>query len=133
MDDIINALKKNKKDKETDNRITAKRYSIFFRSLYNATYLDQEYSQLFMKILEQAPDDYAAVGLPPDIPFVHKTGIRIDERVMADSGIVYVPGRPYILTIMVQQKKKGELDQEEAKKLLQKISEEVYSYVSKPF
>jgi beta-lactamase class A len=133
MDDVIEALKKNKKDEETDNRITAKRYSIFFRSLYNATYLDQNFSQMFMKILERAPDDYAASGLPEDIPFVHKTGIRIDEKVMADSGIVYVPGRPYIITIMVQQKKKGELNQEEVQKLLRQISEEVYTYVSRPF
>jgi beta-lactamase class A len=131
MDDVIEGLKRNKKDVEdTDNRITAKRYSIFFRSLYNATFLDQEYSQLFLKILQRAPREYLSLGLPEDIVFVHKTGIRIDEKVMADSGIVYVPGRPYLLTVMISQNKKGDLDKEEIQKIFKEISEEVYRYVS---
>lgn len=130
MDDIINALKKNKSDDETDNRMTAKRYSIFFRSLYNATFLDQKHSELFLSILEKAPNDFLSQGIPSDIPFVHKTGIRIDERVMADSGVVYVPGRPYILTVMIEQKKEGELDQEEIAKIFKEISEAAYHYVS---
>lgn len=131
MDDVIDALKKapSKKD-EVDNRITAKRYSIFFRSLYNATYLNQEYSQLFLKILANAPRDLIGAGLPSNISFVHKTGIRIDESVRADSGIVYAPGRPYLFTVMVQKKGEGDLDEEEVGKLFKQIGEEVYSYVT---
>lgn len=131
MDDVIEGLKRNKKDVEdVDNRITAKRYSIFFRSLYNATYLNQEYSQLFLSILQRAPKEQLSLGLPEDIVFVHKTGIRIDEKVMADSGIVYVPGRPYLLTVMISQNKKGDFDKEEIQRIFKEISEEVYRYVS---
>lgn len=131
MDDVIDTLKRdNKKDSDVDNRITAKRYSIFFRSLYNSTYFTHENSKMFLDILSRAPKEYLSLGLPSDIAFVHKTGIRIDEKVMADSGIVYVPGRPYILTVMVAQNKAGELDQEEIKKMFKTISEMVYSYVS---
>lgn len=131
MDDVIDALKKApSKKEEVDNRITAKRYSIFFRSLYSATYLDQEYSNLFLEILSKAPKDLAGAGLPDGIPFVHKTGVRVDEAVRADSGIVYVPGRPYLLTIMIQKKGKGDLDQEEVNAIFKQIGEKVYTYVT---
>lgn len=132
MDDVIDALKKApSKKEEVDNRITAKRYSIFFRSLYNATYLDQEHSQLFLKILQNAPRDLVGAGIPANVPFVHKTGIRIDEAVRADSGIVYVPGRPYLLTVMIQKKGKGVVNEEEVSQLFKQIGEEVYMYVTK--
>lgn len=130
LDDVIEALKKSpKKESEVDNRITAKRYSIFFRSLYNATYLDQKHSELFLEILSNAPRDLLGKGLPPDVSFVHKTGIRVDENVRADSGIVYAKGRPYILTVMVQ-KKKGEMSEEEVMLLFEDISRKVYYYVT---
>jgi beta-lactamase class A len=130
MDDIIDTLKKSPKGDELDNRITAKRYTIFFRSLYNATFLNQEYSQLFLSILQHAPRELLSKGIPDDVVFVHKTGIRIDEAVRADSGIVYAYGRPYLITVMVQQKDKGVLREEEVNKLFESISQEIYSYVA---
>ncbi len=133
LDDIIEALKLSPKGvDDVDNRITAKRYSIFFRSLYNSTYLTTEFSQMFLSILQNAPRDLLGGGLPQDVPFVHKTGIRIDEKVKADSGIVYVTGRPYILTVMIQQKKKGDFDQKEINSIFEEISKEVYSHVANP-
>ena len=131
LDDVIETLKKSpKKETEADNRITAKRYSIFFRSLYNATYLDQEHSELFLEILKQAPRDLLGNGIPKEIPFVHKTGVRIDEAVRADSGIVYAHGRPYIITVMIQ-KKKGVLDEKEVGLLFEDISRKIYHYVTR--
>ena len=131
MDDIIDALKRapNKKAQE-DNRMTAKNYSIFFRSLYNATYLDQEHSELFLSILSHAPRDLLGQALTPSVPFVHKTGIRTDDAVRADSGIVYLPGRPYLLTVMITKKTKGELNDTEVNQIFKDISEEVYTYVT---
>lgn len=132
MDDVIDALKKApSKKEEVDNRMTAKRYSIFFRSLYNATFLDQEHSQLFLKILAQAPRDLVGAGVPVHVPFVHKTGVRVDEAVRADSGIIYAEGRPYLLTVMIQKKGKKELDEKEVSTLFRQIGEEVYTYVTK--
>ena len=130
MDDVIDSLKRNKKDADIDNRITAKRYSIFFRSLYNATFLNQKYSEMFLDILGGAPKEYISLGLPEDINFVHKTGIRIDEKVMADSGVVYAGGRPYLITVMIAQKEDGDLNREEIKKLFKDIGSLVYSYVT---
>ncbi len=130
MDDVINALKRSKDDEDIDNRITAKRYTIFFRSLYNASYLNQEYSELFLNILSQAPGELLSKGLPEEVRFVHKTGIRIDEFVRADSGIVYAKNRPYLLTVMVQAKSKEDFEEEGMTKVFESISEEVYRYVT---
>lgn len=131
LDDIIETLKLSpKKENEVDNRMTAKRYSIFFRSLYNATFLTQENSELFLKILEHAPRDLLGQGIPDSVSFVHKTGIRIDERVRADSGIIYAGGRPYLLTVMIQKKKQGEVSEEEVAKLFKDISSKTYHYVT---
>lgn len=131
LDDIIDALKKSpKKDAEEDNRITAKRYTIFFRSLYNATFLKPYYSQKFLEILGHAPKELLSKGLPENVPFVHKTGVRVDEAVRADSGIVYVKGRPYLITVMVQQKKKGMLDEKGVNDMFESISHEIYTYVA---
>lgn len=134
MDDIIDALKKSPKGQETDNRMTAKRYTIFFRSLYNATYLSPEYSELFLDILQHAPQEHLSRGLPSRVKFVHKTGVRVDEQVWADSGIVYVPGRPYLLTVMIQRKdtKKQITDEvtKEVEGMFQDIAREIYVYVS---
>lgn len=130
LDDIITALRKAPKDKETDNRITAKRYSVFFRSLYNATYLNPENSQKFLDILKDAPKEYLSAGLPENIRFVHKTGIRTDDMVRADSGIVYAPDRPYILTVMVQKKDKANPPADgEIENIFKEISKETYDYV----
>jgi len=131
LDDIINALKKAPSDQEFNNSITAKRYSIFFRSLYNATFLNPKYSNLFLDILAGSPKEYLSSGLPDNIKFVHKTGIRDDDLVWADSGIVYVPNRHYLLTVMIRQKnQENPSDREEINKLFRSISEEIYDYVS---
>ena len=132
LDDIIDSLKTAPSvEAETDNRITAKRYSIFFRSLYNSTYLKPEHSQLFLNILKNAPCENLCKGLPSDIEFVHKTGIRTDKSVNADSGIVYAPNRPYLLTVMIQKKSDTIEKKEEIDKIFTDISKEVYDYVYK--
>lgn len=131
LDDVIDALKKSpKKDAELDNRITAKRYTVFFRSLYSATFLNPEYSQKFLDILSRAPRELLSKGIPDDVSFVHKTGVRVDESVRADAGIVYVPGRPYLITVMVQQKDKKPLREEEVNRIFESIGREIYTYVA---
>lgn len=131
LDDVIDTLKKSpKKEQEVDNRITAKRCTGFFRSLYNATFLNLEYSQQFLSILQKAPHELLSKGIPESVPFVHKTGIRVDEAVRADAGIVYVPGRPYLITVMVQQKDKKKLREQDVDVLFESISKEIYTYVA---
>lgn len=130
LEDILESVRSAKQSTQEDNRMTAKRYSVFFRSLYNATYLSPEYSQKFLDILVgNTNHEYLAKTLPEGIPFAHKTGIRKDDNSFADSGIIYLPNRPYLLTVMIQ-RKKGEAEDKEVKKIMDDISQSVYRYIT---
>jgi hypothetical protein len=127
---MLDTLKRTPLDEEPDNRMTSKDYSVFFRSLYNATYLSAEYSQLFLHILNDVPAEYLGQDIPADVVFAHKTGIRVDKNVWADSGIVYVSHRPYLLTVMIQQKDNLVAGREDVHKIFQAVSGEIYNYVT---
>jgi hypothetical protein len=86
---------------------------------------------MFLNILEKAPEENLDLGLPPEINFVHKTGVRVEEAVNADAGIVYVPNRPYLLTVMIQKRDTiPENDDRKVKEIFKEISQEIYNYVS---
>src|SRR3989344_4446409 len=105
--------------------LSAKRYSVIFRSLYNASYLSEENSQKLLSYLSQSPfKEYVESGLPPGIPFAHKIGTEEEKGVYLDSGIVYAPNRPYILTVMIKSK-----NEQLAQEKMKDISEKVYTYV----
>jgi beta-lactamase class A len=108
-----------------EGRISAKKYSVIFRSLYNASYLSESDSQKLLEILSRTPfDEYAGSAIPDEVKFAHKIGVSDERNAFLDAGIVYVPKRPYILTIMIATN-----DNEEAKKIMYDISDRVYKYV----
>jgi beta-lactamase class A len=86
-------------------------YSIFFRTLYNATYLTPNYSEKALALLTQT--DFAQgieAGVPNVVQVAQKFG---DSNLVApdgtlqgyelhDCGIVYYPGRPYLLCVMTK-------------------------------
>jgi beta-lactamase class A len=110
----------------TDGALSAKRYSIIFRSLYNSSYLSEENSQKLLSYLSQTPfKEYIQSALPQDVVFVHKIGISEDEKVYLDSGVAYLKNRPYILTIMVKDK-----SDDKSKEIMKDISGKVYTYIS---
>ena len=130
LDDVLEGLKKNPDANSVDNRMTAKTYSVFFRSLFNATYLSADNSQLFLRYLVDGPTEYAKSGVPENVIFTHKTGIREEDGVWADSGIVYESRRPYLLTIMIEKKNlEEEVSKEEIEALFKDISSQIYTYV----
>lgn len=130
LDETLEALKRAPTELEVDNRMTARGFSIFFRSLYNATYLSPEYSQMFLSILLNSPREYLALGLPEEVPFAHKTGIRADDQVWVDSGIVYLARRPYLLTVMIQKNPNALVPTSSPEELFSVISKEVHDYVA---
>lgn len=130
LDEVLEGLKKNPDENSVDNRMTAKTYSVFFRSLFNATYLSPDNSQLFLKYLVDSPAEYAKSGVPSEVIFTHKTGVREEDGVWADSGIVYEYRRPYIVTIMLEKKNlEEEVTNEEIEALFKDISSQIYTYV----
>ncbi|MCK9344622.1 MAG: class A beta-lactamase-related serine hydrolase [Candidatus Pacebacteria bacterium] len=110
---------------KTEGSLSAKKYSVMMRALYSSSYLSEENSQKLLKYLSQSPfKDYIQRGIPEGIPFSHKIGVDDERRVYLDSGIIYAPGRPYLLTVMTKNK-----NLETAQKMMADISKKAYNYV----
>lgn len=90
-----------------DYLTTVHNYASFFRILYNGTYLSHEYSEQLLSILAESTFTKGIVaGVPKGIPVAHKFGERAftgDSSVqLHDCGIIYKPGNPYLLCIMMR-------------------------------
>lgn len=107
-----------------DREVTTKKFSIFWRSLFAASYLSPEHSQKLLEIMNQSSSvDYLRQGIPENIPLSHKIGVSDD--VYSDSGIVYAPNRPFIITVMMREK-----DESKVKESMKLIIEKSYNYVA---
>ena len=110
---------------KSDGKISAKRYAVILRALYNSSYLAEENSQKILSYLTQSPfKDYIQGGLPQDVVFAHKIGISGAEKVFLDSGIVYEQNRPYLLTMMIKNR-----DEQKSKEIMKDISRKIFDYV----
>jgi beta-lactamase class A len=111
----------------TEQQVSTKKYSIFWRSLYTSSYLSPEHSGQLIEIMaKSASHEYLASGLPAETMFSHKIGVLYDRSIYADSGIVYAVKRPYILTVMINGK-----DKKTAETMMSDISRSVYDYISR--
>lgn len=89
--------------------ISAKRYSLFFRVLYNGTYLDRERSNEALELLTETEYEYGIrAGTPSSVKIAHKFGLRLKEEEasgtaveLSDCGIVY-HSSPYLLCVMTE-------------------------------
>lgn len=88
-------------------KISTKTYALFFRILYNATYLSTKFSQEALDLLSRAT--YAnglRAGVPNNMTIAHKFGEHVSEGTTADGvelhdcGIVYHPETNYLLCVM---------------------------------
>ncbi len=120
----------------TDNRylISAKTYSLFFRILYNATYLSRDYSERALELLAKTQyEEGILAGIPKGTVVADKFGQfgvpnplnkNGEEWELHDCGIVYKPDHPYLLCAMT----KGE-DLDTLQTVIQNISRIVYKEV----
>ena len=88
-------------DQNTPDFITLKQYGLFFRILYNATYLNREYSEKALSILVQAPEDVGlSADIPKELPIANRYGVRspnVNEYELYDCSMIYYPQHPYLL------------------------------------
>lgn len=89
-------------------QLSAKKYGLFFRVLYNGTFLNREKSNQALEMLSQSEFDLGIrAGTPSGIDIAHKHGVyggtkdgsHITE--VSDCGIVYTSS-PYLLCIMTR-------------------------------
>ena len=87
-------------------RLTIRQYSIFFRILFNASFLSRTNSEYALKLLSESSFEQGVrKGVPLDVAVSHKFGERKtsgDLQQFHDCGIVYYPQHPYLLCVMTR-------------------------------
>lgn len=108
--------------------ISAKEYTRILRVLYTSNFLKPENSEKILRYMSQATfKDYLSQGIPADIVFAHKYGENKDYNIFADSGIVYVPGKPYMISVIIKGKDSTPETRAWAVNLMKDISERAYN------
>lgn len=111
---------------DTNRKMSAKEYSRIFRTLYYSSFLTPDHSEKLLALLSESQfDGYLTAGLPAGTMFAHKIGEDDLSGTYLDSGIVYVPERPYLLTIAVSGKSEAE-----AHEIMKEVSRMTYAYVA---
>lgn len=122
-------------DLEPENYMSVISYASFFRTLFNASYLDRIQSEQLLEVLSHSEFKEGLVaGVPSSITVAHKFGERKIEygssikNQLHDCGIVYYPDHPYLLCVM----SKGD-NFVELKETIRKVSKEVYEELDKKY
>ena len=112
--------------------VSTKTYSLFFRTLYNATFLNNEMSEIALKILSEVEfKDGLVAGVDPGIRIAHKFGKytavkdgRATSAEVHDCGIIYYPHAPYLLCVMTRGN-----DSKELQGIIKQISRLAYDFM----
>lgn len=102
---------------------TAEDITTFFKALYQGQVISKKSSDKIIEILSLSKiNDRIPANLPEGVRVVHKTGEL--PKVRHDAGIVYLPGKDYIIVLMSK-----DLNFEDSGvEFLAKISKDVYEY-----
>jgi beta-lactamase class A len=104
-------------------------YASFYRVLYNASYLNQEYSEKALEILSKTDFKRGiSESVPNNITISHKFGEYSDNnfKQLHDCGIIYYPKSPYILCVLTRGSDFSNLES-----VISTISDTVYKEVDK--
>lgn len=111
---------------DEQRKISSREYARFFRTLFYSSYLSRANSEKLLKLLSTTPfDSYLGAGLPDDVVFSHKIGEDDTSLSYLDSGIVYVPHRPFLLTVAVTG-----MSEDKASEIMRDVSRLCYEYVA---
>lgn len=112
-------------------KISPKIYSLYFRVLYNATFISEESSEELLKLLVEASYKNALVaGVPQNVKIAHKYGLYNEEANvydLHDCGILYSEEEPYILCVMTRGS-----DVQALEDFISQVSSLVYKYQVSP-
>jgi beta-lactamase class A len=118
-------------DEERLNIMDPVSYSMVFRVLYGATYLNREMSERGLQLLSESVDTGGlAAQLPTGTRVAHKFGLRRNDRSVElhDCGIIYYPEHPYLLCVMTRGTHDGDLSD-----VISRISKVAYDGVDTLF
>ncbi|MEI6842941.1 MAG: serine hydrolase [bacterium] len=117
--------------------ITINAYSLFFRILYNATYLDPRMSEKALALLSQT--DFTkglSGGIPNNITIAQKFGEftakttdgSVIKRELHNCGLVYYPNHPYLICVMTKGKDFSSLEN-----VISTISGKIFQYTEQMY
>ena len=112
--------------------ISTKTYSLFFRTLYNATFLSRTMSEKALALLAKADYERGLVaGLPADTKISHKFGLhdsvvngKLVSTELHDCGIIYSFVNPYLLCVMTKGYSTDQLSN-----IVQEVSGTIYNFL----
>ena len=90
---------------QKNSTITAKNFSVFFKVLFNGSYLTRDNSEFALELLQGCDFKLGMIkGVPVNTIVAHKFGEMGDStsRQLHESGLVYINNKPYLLTIMTK-------------------------------
>ena len=93
-------------------RISARQYSVFFKILFNATYLNNDHSEIAAAMLcESDFKDGLIKELPQNVKVAHKFGETGTQSMqeLSESGIVYLKDKTYLITVMTRGREQQKL------------------------
>ncbi|MBP7515474.1 MAG: serine hydrolase [Flavobacteriales bacterium] len=86
-------------------RMNVREYSVFMKALYNSSLLSPLDSEYAVELMTRAKFDKGLVaGLPAGIDIAHKFGEsgNAQEKQLHETGLVYVSGNAYLITVMTR-------------------------------
>ena len=81
-----------------ENISTPREMMMLLDDIYHGKVLNKEFTDEFFKMLSTNKDSFIPKYLPPDLKVANKPGEL--EAVRNDSGVVFVEGRPYVISVM---------------------------------
>ncbi|MBS1534078.1 MAG: serine hydrolase [Bacteroidetes bacterium] len=108
--------------------ITAREYTYFMRSLYNASYLNTQKSEFATELLSKCNFNKGlTAGIPTGTKIAHKFGESGDplEKHLSESGVIYLNNAPYTITIMTKGKELNKLPE-----VIKQLSGAVYQFMA---
>ena len=131
---LYNAFRLPLASSSDEDFMSARSYSVIWRTLYNSTLLSDSDSNQALRLLSMSSfKDGLVAGVPAGVTVAHKFGEFTDDapsgvvinRELHDCGIVYYPGHPYLLCVMTRGADFPSLAQ-----TIAGVSKTVYDYVS---
>jgi len=86
-------------------RLNVRDYSVFMKALYNSSLLSPVNSEYALELMTRATFKQGLVaGLPAEVEVAHKFGEAgtPQERQLHETGLVYMEGYPYLITVMTR-------------------------------
>ena len=107
-------------------QVSARHCGNSLRSLYHASFLGRPLSDVLLALMaETVYDSQIRMGLPSDAKVAHKVGFNAGAGEFHDCGVVYLPGRPYILCVMSTGSTREESD-----RVISGLSRQVYAFMA---